>query len=75
MKIVLEFLGINHTMVSIYESGSNDKSRLLLNIFALELENIVISNFFQLLINNWKYIKKKLKYYYKNFLIKINIFL
>ena len=45
LKIVLEFLGINHTMVSIYESGSNDKSRLLLNIFALELETIGISNF------------------------------
>lgn len=45
LTIVLEFLGINHTMVSIYESGSNDKSRILINMFALELEAAGISNY------------------------------
>ena len=38
LPIVLELLGNKHTMVSIYESGSKDRTGTLLKILALELE-------------------------------------
>jgi alpha-1,3-mannosyltransferase len=44
LTTVIEFLGINNTMVSIYESGSDDKSHVLINYFRIKLQNMGVAN-------------------------------
>ena len=45
LQTVIQFLGVNRSMVSIYESGSYDNSRPLLTMFARQLEAAGIPNY------------------------------